>query len=75
LTYIYVESARKAQELDNILLSVDVVLLGSSENLAGRLESLRPDAWEAVFVLDPGMMRLSDRYGYIYSVSEALLYQ
>lgn len=57
LTFIYVEAAREAQRLDNILLSVDIVLLDSDPaSLAkGAIKRYEPEKWEAVFALDGGL--------------------
>lgn len=58
LTFIYVQSAKRAQELDNILLSVDVVLRDSgAQSIPPKtLKSYGADTWEHVFVLDGGTL-------------------
>jgi hypothetical protein len=56
LTSIYVEAAREAQRTDNILLSVDVILLDSDPtSLGSALKRYEPEKWEAVFALDGGL--------------------
>ena len=57
LTFVYVEAAREAQSTDNILLSVDVILLdsGPTSLSGGALKRYEPEKWEAVFALDSGL--------------------
>lgn len=57
LTFIYVEAAREAQSADNMLLSVDVILLNSDPTglSGGALKRYEPEKWEAVFALDSGL--------------------
>lgn len=56
LTFIYVEAAREAQRIDNILLNVDVVLQDPAPAAldANIKQRYGADNWEAVFALDGG---------------------
>lgn len=57
LTFIYIEAAREAQRVDNLLLNVDVVLHDSDSSTLSKadLKRYEPEKWEAVFALDGGL--------------------
>lgn len=64
LTFIYVEASRKAQEIDNILLSVDVVLRESGPQTipSETLKAYGAEKWESAFILDGGSLHASSRW-------------